>query len=243
MHVLIVQNFDTTGLGQVCQALDEAGATRDYRKPYIGEALPENCADHDAIVVLGGAQNAVDDEKHPYLPHLAQLMRCFADNDKAALGICLGSQILARAFGAVNLLDQATEFGWCEVNLTKDAQSDPVLASVPAQFPIFQWHNDTFTLPEGAVHLAQNAVTQNQAFRIGRAAYGMQFHFEADQLLVEKWNTRFSDYLDEHKPAWKQTYANEAAKHGAKSDAAGIAIARAWVAQIRPERKAAFAKY
>jgi GMP synthase-like glutamine amidotransferase len=234
MHVLIVQNFDSTGLGQVCAALHEAGATRDYRKPYLGEELPEDCAEHDAIIVLGGAQNAIDDKNHPYLPRLAKLMKCFADNDKAALGICLGSQILARAFGATNLLDKATEFGWCEVELTDAAKSDPVLSAVPQSFPIFQWHNDTFTLPEGAVRLAQNTVTPNQAFRVGRAAYGIQFHFEADRALVEKWNARFVDYLDEKQPDWKHHHASEADKHGPQSDAAGRAIAKAWVAQIRP---------
>lgn len=234
MHVLIVQNFETTGFGHVCQALAEAGARRDYCKPYRGEALPDDCSGHDAIVVLGGAQNAIDDENHPYLPKLARLMRNFADNDKAALGICLGSQILARAFGATNILDQAKEFGWCHIELTDAAKSDPVLSAVPQIFPIFQWHNDTFTLPNGATRLAKNAATPNQAFRIGRAAYGMQFHFEADQVLVEKWNVRFAELLDEIRPDWKNNYAREAAKHGAQADAAGLTIARAWVAQIFP---------
>ncbi|MGL4488893.1 MAG: type 1 glutamine amidotransferase, partial [Rhizobiaceae bacterium] len=203
------------------------------RKPYLGEPLPADCSGHDAIVVLGGAQSAVDDDIHPYLPKLTELMRCFADNDKAALGICLGSQILARAFGATNLLDEATEFGWQTVNLTDEAKADPVLGQLPSSFPIFQWHNDTFTLPRGAAHLATNDVTQNQAFRVGRAAYGIQFHFEADRKLVEKWNARFADYLDEKQPDWKDRHASEAARHGPQADDAGRAIARAWVAQIR----------
>ncbi|MGL4490652.1 MAG: GMP synthase, partial [Rhizobiaceae bacterium] len=76
MHVLIVQNYESTGLGLVCEALEEAGATRDYRKPYLGEPLPADCSGHDAIVVLGGAQSAVDDDIHPYLPKLTELMRC-----------------------------------------------------------------------------------------------------------------------------------------------------------------------
>ncbi len=239
MHVLIVQNYDSTGLGLVCEALQDAGATRDYRKPYLGEKLPDDCSGHDAIVVLGGGQSAIDDDIHPYLPKLVELMRCFAENDKAALGICLGSQLLARAFGATNLLDEAREFGWQQVSLTEAAKSDPVLGSLPSSFPIFQWHNDTFTLPEGALHLAQNAVTTNQAFRVGRAAYGIQFHFEADRKLVEKWNARFVDYLDEKQPDWKHRHAGEAEKHGPQADAAGRAIARAWVAQIKPMSKAA----
>jgi GMP synthase-like glutamine amidotransferase len=134
------------------------------------------------------------------------------------------------------MLDKASEFGWQTVNLTIEAKADPVLGQLPSSFPIFQWHNDTFTLPDGAVRLAANDVTQNQAFRVGRAAYGIQFHFEADQTLVEKWNARFADYLDEKQPDWKHRHVGEAAKHGRQADAAGRAIARAWVAQIRPAK-------
>jgi GMP synthase-like glutamine amidotransferase len=239
MNVLIVQNFDSTGLGQVCIALKEAGATRDYRKPYLGEALPDDCSDHDAIVVLGGAQNAVDDDGHPYLPKLAALMRCFADNDKAALGICLGSQILARAFGAQNLIGQAPEFGWQNINLTDDAKSDPVLGALPDAFPIFQWHDDTFTLPDGATRLASNGATPNQAFRVRRAAYGIQFHFEADRPLVEKWNARFPDAIAQKDPDWFDKYPALSDEHGPHADAAGLMIARAWVGQIKPLRTTA----
>ncbi|MGB8817729.1 MAG: type 1 glutamine amidotransferase [Rhizobiaceae bacterium] len=239
MNVLIVQNFESTGLGQVCTALKEAGAERDYRKPYFGEALPQDCSQHDAIVVLGGGQSAVDDHIHPYLPHLAALMRDFADSGKAALGICLGSQILARGYGATNLIGKAPEFGWQRIALTDEGKSDPVLGAVPGQFPIFQWHDDTFTLPQGAVRLASNDATPNQAFRVGRAGYGIQFHFEADRPLVEKWNARFPDDIARKDPDWFDKYPAHAQEHGPHADAAGLAIARAWVKQIHPMRKAA----
>jgi GMP synthase-like glutamine amidotransferase len=233
MRVLIVQNYESTGLGQVCAALDEAGADRDYRRPYLGEALPESCNEHDAIVVLGGGQSAVDDDAHPYLPHLATLMRCFAESEKAVLGICLGSQILARAFGGQNLIGAAPEFGWQEVALTDDAASDPVLSALPSAFPIFQWHDDTFTLPEGAVRLAANGATENQAFRVHRAAYGIQFHFEADRPLVTKWNERFADVIAAKQPDWSERFPHEAERHGPVADDVGQRIARAWVKQVR----------
>ena len=239
MNVLIVQNYDSTGLGLVCQALNEAGATRDYRKPYLGEMLPDNTSGHDAIVVLGGGQSAVDDHIHPYLPHLAGLMRRFADEGKAALGICLGSQILARAYGAQNLIGKAPEFGWQKIELTEDGKADPVLGALPGHFPIFQWHDDTFTLPEKAIRLAHNRATPNQAFRVGRAGYGIQFHFEADRTLVEKWNARFPDDIARKDPRWFEKHPKEAERHGPHADAAGLAIARAWVSQIQPMQKAA----
>ncbi|TIT27344.1 MAG: type 1 glutamine amidotransferase, partial [Mesorhizobium sp.] len=139
MRVLVVQNFDNEGLGQIGAALVEAGADIDLRKPYNGEALPVHSGEHDAMVVLGGAQNALDDELCPYFPELLDLTRDFADRDRSVLGICLGSQLLARAFGGENQIGGATEFGWHQVSLTPAAKTDPVLAALPENFPIFEW--------------------------------------------------------------------------------------------------------
>ena len=188
MRVLVVQNYDNTGLGQVGAALAEAGAEIDFRRAHHGEPLPADAGAHDAAVVLGGGQNALDDEDYPYFPKLHELLRDFERQDRAVLGICLGSQIIARAFGGSNQIGGASEFGWHAVELTETAAADAVLGALPRTFPIFQWHDDTFSLPERAERLAGNAVADNQAFRIGRATYGIQFHFEADRPLVREWN-------------------------------------------------------
>jgi GMP synthase-like glutamine amidotransferase len=186
------------------------------------------------MIVLGGAQNARDDEDAPWLPALVALMRDFVDSGRSTLGVCLGSQLLARAFRADNLIGVAPEFGWHEVSLTPEAASDPVLGALPARFPIFQWHDDTFTLPRGGTRLAGNDAAHNQAFRIGRAGYGFQFHFEADRRLVEEWSAAFADHLADRQPGWDARRAAEARAHGPQADAAGLAIARAWIATIRP---------
>jgi GMP synthase-like glutamine amidotransferase len=206
MRVLIVQNLDGTEPGQVGTALAEAGAEIDLRKPYRGDPLPENAAGHDALVVLGGAQSALDDDDYPYMP------------------------LLARAYGATNLLGAAPEFGWRGIAKTQEAATDPMLAAVPDAFTSFQWHDDTFTLPSGAVRLAANPAAENQAFRIGRATYGIQFHFEADRPMVSHWTKIFADYLAERHPRWAQE--EEAATHGPAADAAGLALARAWISTI-----------
>lgn len=232
MHVLVVQNYHNTGLGQVATALNEANASIDLRSAYLGEALPNGHDDHDAIVVLGGDQNALADEAYPYLPQLADLIKEFGDADKAVLGICLGSQLVARGYGATNILGRPAEFGWKDVIRTAEAAFDPVLSAVEEQFPIFHWHSDTFTLPERATHLASSQMTTNQAFRIGRAVYGIQFHFEADTRLVDEWKHVFHDQIVENYPDWLADYAGNVAKDGAAADAAGLALARAWVALI-----------
>jgi GMP synthase-like glutamine amidotransferase len=232
VRVLIVENYDNTWLGQVGAALAEAGAEIDLRRAQHGEPLPDNVNGHGAVVVLGGGQNALADAEYPYFPKLLNLLRAFERHDRAVLGICLGSQMLARAFGAENHIGTASEFGWHEVSLTEAAKDDAVLGALPVSFPIFQWHDDTFSLPQRAVRLATNAAAKNQAFRIGRATYGIQFHFEADRPLVRRWNEAFAASIDERHPDWPERFEAEAARHGPGADAAGLAIARAWVKTI-----------
>jgi hypothetical protein len=82
------------------------------------------------------------------------------------------------------------------------------------------------------VLLAGNDIAANQAFRIGRAVYGFQFHFEADQELVRDWSAAFAETIAARNPDWAERHGRESARHGAEADAAGLAIARAWVAAV-----------
>jgi len=231
MRVAIVENTRITHHGQVGVALHEAAALIDVYKPWSGQPLPAT-VDADALVVFGGEQAAVDDHTHPYLPDLARLMADFTALDRPVLGICLGSQLLARAYGSQNHLGIAPEFGWVDVSLTDAGRADPVLSQVPETFPIFQWHSDTFTLPEGAVHLAQSPMARHQAFRLGRATYGTQFHFEASRSVVRDWSNTFPETIQRMLPDWPERHAELAATRGAAADAHGLALARAWVGLI-----------
>lgn len=231
MRVAIVENTRITHHGQVGVALHERAALIDLYKPWVGQPLPRT-VDADALVVFGGEQSARDDHSHPYLPDLAQLMADYTAMDRPVLGICLGAQLLARAFGADNHLGVAPEFGWVEVGLTDAGRADPVLSVVPDRFPIFQWHSDTFTLPAGALHLAASPTAQNQAFRIGRATYGTQFHFEASRSVVRDWSATFPEVIARMEPDWADRHPDLAAKRGAEADTHGLALARAWVALI-----------
>lgn len=232
MRILIVENLRESALGQVGVALTEAGAEQVWSRPWNGETLPAASDGYHGLVVLGGEQSAVDDNLHPYLPDLARLMKRFGDDDKAVLGICLGSQLLARAHGGSNIVGQTREFGWHRVALTDFGKTDPVFASLDGDFPIFEWHSDTFTLPEDAIHLARSSAVANQCFRVGRASYGMQFHFEASRAVVEDWKRGFAATIERMMPGWLADYDTHAATDGVRADAAGLAIARAWVGQV-----------
>ncbi|MFC5386642.1 type 1 glutamine amidotransferase [Aquamicrobium segne] len=232
MQILVVENYEGTGLGQMGVAIGLAGGTVDIRRPYLGDALPQNADGHDGLVVLGGAQNAMADDVCPYFPALLNLIRDFEKKDRAIAGICLGSQLLARAFGGKNRIGGAREFGWTEIELTETAKGDAVFADLPEEFSIFQWHDDSFTLPEQATRLAGSAAVKNQAFRVGRAAYGFQFHFEADAQLVRQWSADFAPLIEKISPDWPQRLEQELAGKAAEADKTGLAIARNWVATV-----------
>lgn len=228
MRVAIVENTEVTHLGQIGVALADAGALIDVWRPWEDGRLPGSIGRYAGLVVLGGEQSALDDQSHPYLPDLAALMRASADQGAPVLGVCLGGQLMARAFGAANRLGEAHEFGWHRVTPTDAGRADPLLAGLDAGFPVFQWHSDTFDLPEGAVHLAGNDAVANQAFRIGRAAYATQFHFEASRAVVQAWNRDFPEAVEARQPGWLADFEQIAAEHAAHADATGLAIARAW---------------
>lgn len=228
MRAAIVENTRITHHGQVGVALHEAGALIDLYRPWADQRLPEP-GSFDALVVFGGEQDALDDARHPYLPRLAALMADMAAAGTAVLGICLGAQVFARGLGAENRLGVAPEFGWVEV---ERLAPDPALDVLPDRFPIFQWHSDTFTLPPGARHLARSQGAEVQGFRFGRAGLATQFHFEANRAVVADWTRTFPQLTEAMQPGWLEAHPMEAGTRGLAADAHGLALARAFVAQI-----------
>jgi GMP synthase-like glutamine amidotransferase len=134
---------------------------------------------------MGGPMGVYDDL--PWLEAERMLLRAAVDAGLPVLGVCLGAQQLAAALGAEVVTGPEPECGMGEVHLTPAALSDPVFGPAPTPLPCVHWHGDTFSLPEGAVRLAGNHAYENQAFRFGARAYGLQFHVEVTGSLVAHW--------------------------------------------------------
>src|SRR5207245_5960724 len=126
-------------------------------------------------------------EQHPYLLAQRDLMRRAVDAELPVLGICLGAQMLARALDARVYRAPVREFGFKPVRLTAAGQRDILLSAFQTDDRVFQWHEDTFDLPAGAELLVAGDDVPLQAFRLGRNAWGVQFHFEVDADGVEAW--------------------------------------------------------
>jgi GMP synthase (glutamine-hydrolysing) len=134
---------------------------------------------------MGGPMSVADDL--PWLADERALLREAVGAGRPVLGVCLGAQQLGAALGAPVRPGPAPEYGVGEVHLTAAAIGDPVFGPAPTPLPCVHWHGDTFGLPEDAVRLAGNDAYENQAFRVGDHAYGLQFHVEVTAALVGHW--------------------------------------------------------
>jgi GMP synthase (glutamine-hydrolysing) len=126
------------------------------------------------------------DDQHPWLRDEDELMKELLAERVPVFGVCLGSQLIAKAAGANVGPAPREEIGWHEVETSPDAADDPLFTGLPERFQAFQWHSYTFDLPPGAVLLASNPVCL-QAYRLGDSAWGIQFHAEVTQQIVEGW--------------------------------------------------------
>jgi GMP synthase (glutamine-hydrolysing) len=142
---------------------------------------------YDALIVLGGPMNVDEAERHPHLPHEVEVIRDALDRGRPVLGICLGAQLLAHALGGHVGRAAEPEIGWHDVALSDAAGDDPLLGHFSGIERVFQWHGDTFELAADATHLASSERCANQAFRVGDAAWGLQFHLEVDQPMIARW--------------------------------------------------------
>jgi GMP synthase-like glutamine amidotransferase len=163
------------------------------------EPWPE-AKDFKALAVLGGPQSVYEEDKFPYLKDEDRFVRDWLQTRKPYLGICLGSQILAKALGAKVYPNEQKEIGWHPVQLTKDASKDTLFAGQDADLMAFHWHGDTFDLPAGAVHLASSALTPNQGFRHGSNAWGLQFHLEVQPSDIREWTKAYDHEVRLYKP-------------------------------------------
>lgn len=137
-------------------------------------------------VIMGGPMSVNDSEAHPRLEDEVAWIREGLALGTPMLGICLGSQLIARAAGADVAPGPRPEIGWLPVEVSDPG--DPVLGPLAPMTTVLHWHGEAFPLPPGATSLARSAITPCQAFRIGNA-WGVLFHPEADEALVDEWLT------------------------------------------------------
>jgi GMP synthase (glutamine-hydrolysing) len=185
--VLVLQHVPHEILGTLNPLLKRAG----FRIRYVNfarhpEAQP-SLDGYDGLVVLGGPMSVNDGDRYPHLATEMKLIEQAMERNLPVLGICLGAQLIAKTLGASVYPNHEKEIGWYDVTPTREAGSDPLLVEFRATEKIFQWHGDTFDIPKSGVHLALSPLCANQAFRYGDNVYGLQFHLEVDEPMIQRW--------------------------------------------------------
>jgi GMP synthase (glutamine-hydrolysing) len=196
MRVLVLQHIACEPPGVFEDVLVERGHELVRVELDEGEPLPGGS--WDAIVAMGGPMSVNDEQEHPWLVGEKAAIAGHVRSGRPFWGSCLGAQLLASALGARVYAGPAPEVGVLAVELTAAGVDDLVLGPLPAAIDTLQWHGDTFDLPEGAVLLASSPAYPNQAFRVGRSAYALQFHVEVTDEMGEEWAAvpAYADYAD-----------------------------------------------
>jgi GMP synthase (glutamine-hydrolysing) len=190
MNVLILKNIMSEGPGTIEEYLRSCGHPYIIVELHRGDPLPDLGA-FSHVVVMGGPMAVYEMDKHPFLKSEAELLRAAVSANKHVLGVCLGAQMLAHVLGARVYPGGAKEIGWYRVTVTPEGMKDRVMAMLALEgmnaAEVFQWHGDTFDLPEGAVRLASSDLFPNQAFRYSDRVYALQFHIEVTPVIVLDW--------------------------------------------------------
>jgi GMP synthase (glutamine-hydrolysing) len=188
--VLVVQNTRIEGSGVLGNLLKNDGFK--IRQVFAkNEKLPKN--DASFLVILGGPESANDDLS--YLRDEEQLIRDFVSKEKPVLGICLGSQLIAKTYGAHVHPGAKKEIGFYH-DLIKDDTNSKLFSGFENPFTVFHWHGDTFELPKGAIRLAHSNDYENQAFQLATAV-GIQFHLEVDENMINLWLNKTEEKLEQ----------------------------------------------
>ena len=185
--VLVLQNSKIEGPGILGNLLESDGFT--IRTIYAKkEKIPTSV--FSLLLVLGANESAND--PHPYLLNEQKLIKKFVKQKIPVLGICLGSQLIAKTFGGQVFTGSKKEIGfYTDIEIDTNSR---LFSGIDSPMTVFHWHGDTFTLPENSIRLAQSKNYENQAFQL-KSAVGLQFHLEVDKTTVNLWLDKSEDNI------------------------------------------------
>ena len=185
--VLFVQNTSIEGSGYLGELVNEDGFNV-HSVHAKKENIPEK--EFSLVVILGAPESANDDLQ--YLQEEQKLIKQNVDKEIPVLGICLGSQLIAKTYGANVYSGPKKEIGFYN-DLVAETNSS-LFSGFENPFTVFHWHGDTFDLPEGGTRLVHSEIYPNQAFQY-KSAVGLQFHMEVNEEMVNLWLDNTEDKL------------------------------------------------
>ena len=192
--ILFIKHIDIEGPETLGAFFEKHGFAFSVIDLHRGGKLPAGLNGVDAVVSLGGPMNAYEEAAYPFLKDEDIFLKQVLEARVPFLGICLGSQLLAKAAGGRVVRSPQEEIGWFDITLTAGGVGDPLFTGLAPLMEVYQWHGDMAVVPPGGIHLASSDRCPVQAFRVGTNAYGLQFHAEITDSSIDAWS---SDYAPE----------------------------------------------
>ncbi|MEN9444749.1 MAG: hypothetical protein RIS47_1639 [Bacteroidota bacterium] len=177
MRIHYLQHAAFEGLGAIANWVESGPHTLTSTQLYQNEKLP-SIAQIDALIIMGGPMSVNDTQEHPWLQAEINFIAQAIEQNKKVLGICLGSQLIAKALGANIYPNEQQEIGWYPLYITGNGMLNKHFSKIDSPITVLHWHGETFDLPKGATHLAFTHNCQNQAFSYGTNTLALQFHLE-----------------------------------------------------------------
>ncbi|MDX8047689.1 type 1 glutamine amidotransferase [Gracilibacillus sp. S3-1-1] len=196
MNIHVIQNDPIVGPGYIKEWAEDNHHVLTITNGNKLHTYP-NLADFDLLIVLGGRMAAYEEANYPWLADEKKWLQTVIENQKYVLGICLGAQLIADAMGGKARKHTHQEIGWWNIDFRDEAKSHPLLAEFPKQLAFYQFHGDTFSLPEEAIAVAENEACSNQAFVIGNHVLAVQFHPEMNVEIVASFIDQYGASLTE----------------------------------------------
>ena len=184
-RVLVLQHIHENPAGRVGAILDEYEVF--YHLIRVGKDHLPDPTRYDAVVAQGGSAHVYDKHRYPSTVHEEAYLHQAIKQSIPYLGMCLGGQLLANAFKAEVKKLPKVHIGFLQIHFSEAGKKDPLYQGFEDYQLAFQWHEDCFQLPEGAVDLAHHTQGFNQAFRYGQHAYGLQYHIELTENMLDVW--------------------------------------------------------
>ncbi|MEL6438497.1 MAG: glutamine amidotransferase [Cyanobacteria bacterium J06621_8] len=186
-HAVAIRHVAFEDLGNLAPILEHRGYRIDYIDATSSSLQEIDPLKLDLLVILGGPIGAYDEQDYPFLLDELRLLGIRLAADLPTLGICLGSQLMARVLGAKVYPGAVKEIGWSPLSLSDAGEKSPLKHLGTRDHSVLHWHGDTFDLPPGAVNLASTDNYVNQAFTWEKCALGLQFHPEVTPQGLENW--------------------------------------------------------
>jgi GMP synthase-like glutamine amidotransferase len=191
--ILFIKHIDIEGPETLGRFFDNKGYTSETIALYEGQEFPEHLDDVEAVIVLGGPMNVYEEDKYPFLKKEDIFIKKVIKEGIPYLGICLGSQLLAKACQSPVHKSPQKEVGFSQITITAQGLNDPLFSGLSSELEVFQWHEDMFHIPDFGSLLATSKECTHQAFKVGRYAYGLQCHVEITDRSIKDWCDSYFD--------------------------------------------------